>query len=58
MSADGAASAFNKANPERAVRPGDRVVRVDGETGSGKQMLRQLARSKGRVVLEIERLVA
>ena len=40
------------------MSPGDRVVRVDGETGSGKQMLRQLARSKGRVVLEIERLVA
>ncbi|CAK9094147.1 unnamed protein product [Durusdinium trenchii] len=47
--------AWNNANPDKAVRPGDCISQVNGEAVSGAQAADKLAQSAGKVELLLER---
>jgi len=55
---EGPITEWNTANPEQEVQRGDRVVAVNGQRGSGKELLEALqASSSPKLVLTIVRQV-
>jgi len=51
----GSIPAWNAANADKAIRVGDRILQVNGETASGIQLAEKLARSTGQVEILVER---
>lgn len=52
---EGAIPSWNAANADKAVRRGDRIKEVNGETAKGIEIAEKLAQSSGQVELVVER---
>eukprot|EP00435_Cladocopium_sp_Y103_P064947 s436_g26.t1 len=55
---EGAIPSWNAANADKAIRRGDRIKEVNGETAKGIEIAEKLAKSSGQVELVVERPIA
>lgn len=47
---------YNASNPRTALKPGDRIINISGIGGNCRALLKQLARAKDNVTIDIERI--